>query len=59
VSLGVLASWVPRDAVDDAVEAAGKGAKRAGGKPPPRAMVCFEMAPALFVDVITRRFWSS
>jgi len=26
----VLTSRVPRDAVDDAVEAAGKGAKRAG-----------------------------
>src|SRR5260370_438920 len=31
VSLGVLASWVPRDAVDDAIDATGKGAKRAGG----------------------------
>ena len=28
ISLGVLASWVPRDAVDDAVEATGKGAKK-------------------------------
>ena len=28
ISLGVLASAVPRDAVDDAVEAAGRGAKR-------------------------------
>ena len=28
ISLGVLASWVPRDAVDEAVEATGKGAKR-------------------------------
>ena len=27
ISLGVLASAVPRDAVDDAVEAAGRGAK--------------------------------
>ena len=32
ISLGVLASWVPRDAVDEAVEATGKGAKRKGGK---------------------------
>jgi len=31
ISLGVLASWVPRDAVDDAIEMTGKGAKRAGG----------------------------
>ncbi len=30
ISLGVLASWVPSDAVDDAVEAAGKAAKRSG-----------------------------
>ena len=30
ISLGVLASWVPRDAVDEAVEATGKGAKRKG-----------------------------
>src|SRR5437764_719819 len=35
VSLGVLASWVPRDAVDDAVGVTGKGARRrgAGGVP--------------------------
>jgi hypothetical protein len=31
ISLGVLASAVPRDAVDDAVEATGKTAKRTGG----------------------------
>jgi transposase IS4-like protein/DDE family transposase len=48
VSLGVLASWVPRDAVDEAVEAAGKGARRAGGKLPPHVMVYFVMALALF-----------
>ena len=29
ISLGVLASWVPRDAVDEAIEVTGKGAKRA------------------------------
>jgi hypothetical protein len=28
ISPGVLASWVPRDEVEDAVEAAGKTAKR-------------------------------
>ena len=44
ISLGVLASWVPRDAVDDAVEATGKGAKRKGGKLPPHVMVYFAMA---------------
>src|SRR5713226_10351273 len=50
VSLGVLASWVPRDAVDDAIEATGKGAKRAGGKLPPHVMTYFAMALALFAD---------
>ena len=50
VSLGVLASWVPRDAVDDAVEAAGRAARRAGGKLPPHVMVYFVMALALFAD---------
>jgi hypothetical protein len=30
VSLGVLASWVPRDVVDDAIAVTGKGARRAG-----------------------------
>src|SRR6266849_1480159 len=48
VSLGVLASWVPRDAVDDAIEATGKSAKRAGGKLPPHVMTYFVMALALF-----------
>jgi hypothetical protein len=50
VSLGVLASLVPRDVVDDAVAAAGKGARRAGGKLPPHVMVYFVMALALFAD---------
>ena len=50
ISLGVLASWVPRDAVEDAVAAAGKEAKRAGGKLPPHVMVYFVMALALFAD---------
>jgi hypothetical protein len=53
ISLGVLASWVPRDAVDDAIEAAGRGAKRSGGKLPPHVMVYFVMALALFADVIS------
>ena len=48
ISLGVLASAVPRDAVDDAVEAAGKSAKRSGGKLPPHVMVYFAMAMALY-----------
>jgi hypothetical protein len=50
VSLGVLASAVPRDAVDDAVAGTGRGAKRAGGKLPPHVMVYFVMALALFAD---------
>jgi len=50
VSLGVLASAVPRDAVDDAVAVTGKGARRAGGKLPPHVMVYFVMALALFAD---------
>jgi hypothetical protein len=50
VSVGVLASWVPRGAVDDAVEETGKGARRAGGKLPPHVMVYFVMALALFAD---------
>jgi hypothetical protein len=48
ISLGVLASSVPRDAVDEAVAAAGKGAKRSDGKLPPHVMVYFVMALALF-----------
>jgi hypothetical protein len=50
ISLGVLASWVPRDAVDEAIEAAGKGAKRAGGKLPPHVVTYLVMALALFAD---------
>ena len=48
ISLGVLASAVPRDAVDDAVEATGRAAKRSGGKLPPHVMVYFAMAMALY-----------
>jgi hypothetical protein len=50
VSLGVLASSVPRDAVDEAVEVTGKRAKRSDGKLPPHVMVYFVMALALFAD---------
>jgi hypothetical protein len=50
ISLGVLASAVPRDAVDDAIAETGKGARRAGGKLPPHVMVYFVMALALFAD---------
>jgi hypothetical protein len=48
VSFGVLASSVPRDAVDDAVAAAGKGARRSDGKLPPHVMVYRVLALALF-----------
>src|ERR1022692_477677 len=50
VSLGVLATFVPRDAVDDAVAAAGKQARRSAGKPPAHVTVYFVMALALFAD---------
>jgi hypothetical protein len=50
ISLGVLTSWVPADAVDDAVEAAGKRARRRGGKLPPRVVAYLVMAMALFAD---------
>jgi hypothetical protein len=50
ISVGVLASSVPRDAVDEAVAAAGKGARRSDGKLPPHVMVYFAMALALFAE---------
>jgi hypothetical protein len=58
ISLGVLASWVPRDAVDDAVEVTGKAAKRKGGKLPPHVMVYFAMALALFADEDYEEVWA-
>jgi hypothetical protein len=58
ISLGVLASWVPRDDVDEAVGAAGKGAKRKGGKLPPHVMVYFAMALALFADEDYEEVWA-
>jgi hypothetical protein len=48
VSLGLLASSVPRDVIDDAVASYGRGAKRSDGKLPPHVMVYFAMAMALF-----------
>jgi Insertion element 4 transposase N-terminal len=50
ISLGVLASWVPADAVDDAVDATGKNERRRGGKLPPRVVAYLVMALALFAD---------
>jgi hypothetical protein len=50
VSLGVLASSVPRDVIDDAVAACGRRARRSDGKLPPHVMTYFAMAMALFAD---------
>jgi hypothetical protein len=50
VSLGVLAAFVPRDAVDDAIAAAGKQARRSDGKLPPHVVMYLVMALALFAD---------
>jgi hypothetical protein len=58
VSLGVLASWVPRDAVDEAVQATGKAAKRRGGKLPPHVMVYFAMALALLGEEDYEEVWA-
>src|SRR5258706_2714688 len=52
ITRGVLAASVPRDAVDDAVAAAGRQARRRDGKLPPHVMVYFAMAMALFASVI-------
>jgi hypothetical protein len=50
ISLGVLASSVPRDAVDEVVAAAGRGTRRSDGKLPPHVMLYFAMALALFAE---------
>jgi hypothetical protein len=50
VSLGVLARWVTRDAIDTAIVVTGKKAKRKDGKLPPHVMVYFTTAMALFAD---------
>ena len=50
VSLGVLVSAVPRDAVDDAVVACGVGDKRSGGKLPAHVTAYLTMALCLFAD---------
>ena len=50
ISLGVLASWVPADAIDEAVAVTGKKALRKGGKLPPRVTAYLVMALALFAD---------
>ena len=50
ISIGVLASSVPRDVVDEAIVATGKQAKRSDGRLPPHVMVYFVMAMALFAE---------
>ena len=50
VSVGLLASWLPRDDVDEAVEAAGRQARRRGGKLPPHVTAYLVIAMALFPD---------
>jgi hypothetical protein len=50
VSLGVLVSAVPRDAVDAAVAACGVGEKRLGGKLPAHVTAYLTMAMCLFAD---------
>src|SRR5260370_34605863 len=57
ISLGVLASWVRRDAVDEGAEPTGKGAKRKGGKLPPHVMVYFAMALALLAEEDDEETW--
>ena len=46
----VLAAFVPRDAVDEAIAATGKQAKRSDGKLPPHVVMYLVMALALFAD---------
>jgi hypothetical protein len=58
ISLGVLASWVPRDEIEDAVEAAGKTAQRKGGKLPPQVMVYFVMGLALWAEEDYEEVWA-
>jgi Insertion element 4 transposase N-terminal/Transposase DDE domain len=50
ISLGLLTSSVPRDVVDEVVEVTGRQARRSDGTLPPRMMVYYAMALALFAD---------
>lgn len=50
VSLGVLVTAVPRDAVDDAIAVCGVGAKRSDGKLPPHVVAYLTMALCLFPE---------
>src|SRR5487761_1275622 len=58
ISLGVLASWVPRDVVEEAVEATGKSARRRGGKCPPHVMTYFAMGLSLWADEDYEEVWA-
>jgi len=51
VSAGLLASWLGRDVVDEAVAVTGKGARRRGGKLPPHVVVYLVVALALFPEM--------
>src|SRR6266545_5951071 len=50
ISLGLLTSSVPRDVVDEVVAVTGRRARRSDGTLPPRMMVYYAMALALFAD---------
>lgn len=59
ISVGVLASSVPREAIGQAVARFGRRPKRSDARLPPHVMVYFVMALALFAEedyeeVITR-----
>ena len=57
VSLGVLAAFVPRDAVDDAVAAAGKQARRSDGKLPPHVKMCIRDSSMSYPFIVQRTSW--
>jgi hypothetical protein len=50
VSVGVLVTAVPRDAIDSAVVRCGVGAKRSDGKLPPHVTAYLTMGLWLFPD---------
>ncbi|MDT3446660.1 transposase domain-containing protein, partial [Pseudofrankia sp. BMG5.37] len=50
VSVGVLVTAVPRDAVDEAVEVCGVGERRKGGKLPPHVTSYLTLGMCLFPD---------
>lgn len=50
IPLGVLASSLPREAVDEAIAVTGRQAKRSDGKLSPHVMVYFVMPLALYAE---------